>query len=68
MLKADDLALLQSLVSHITEGLSALPENEELRYAYRLATAHALSLSDQLAEIERLQARLGPVSQVRLAS
>lgn len=57
MLNAEELAALRALVGQITGALADLPCDEELRYAYRLAAAHALSLHDQLAEIEALQAR-----------
>ena len=57
MLKSEDLTHLQALVARIGERLASLPNDGELRYAYRLAAAHALSLSDQLEEIRKLQAQ-----------
>jgi hypothetical protein len=55
MLTAEELAELQQLVARVASSLEQTPQDNDLRYAYRLAASHALSLQDQLAEIARLQ-------------
>jgi hypothetical protein len=55
MLTAEELAELQHLVARVASSLEQTPQDSDLRYAYRLAASHALSLQDQLAEIARLQ-------------
>lgn len=68
MLKAEELVTLQTLVNRIAEALADSPGDEDLRYAYRLALSHALSLKDQLSEIEQMQGPKGVRAHLCMAS
>lgn len=69
MLRTEELAYLRSLSRRIADELSQqAPGDESLRYAYRLATATALSLADQLDELATSQKAELSLEDLRIAS